>query len=385
MDYAIFMLAKLVSHDTNSAQKNYIACAKYIASCAKRLGMKTQIITLKGKDGLARPSVLATWDVLAKETVMFLTHYDVVPAGSGWKQNPFRLTKSSGRFFGRGAADDKAGIVSFFAAIHEMREKKLKPTRNIKFLCVCDEETGGEEGIGLLVKKKPNLLQADFCATLDGDLGDISLACCGIVRGYITVKGKSGHSAFDYKSDNILQGGSQFISDLFLYKKIRQKVKSVIDAPPNPISKKMYGRFNITILGAGTAFNVIPGELKIGFDLRTTPEENVQRAKNDFRKFAMAKAKKRALKIKFEARTTGGYLSESKKYARIVKGAAEKAMRKKLPLTSSFGGTDSRYISLLRIPAYNFGPGGKNFHSNTESISLRDIEKTKEFALRLIL
>src|SRR5690554_3706331 len=42
-----------------------------------------------------------------EETVGVLVHLDVVPAGEGWDYPPFTGTIANGRFYGRGAVDDK--------------------------------------------------------------------------------------------------------------------------------------------------------------------------------------------------------------------------------------------------------------------------------------
>ena len=53
-----------------------------------------------------------------KELIGILVHLDVVPAGEGWTYNPFALSFSQGRLYGRGVVDDKGPAV---AAIHAMR------------------------------------------------------------------------------------------------------------------------------------------------------------------------------------------------------------------------------------------------------------------------
>lgn len=384
MDRTAEVLAKLVSFPTDSSKKTqYAECAEYIASQTKKLGMRTKILKFKGSDGKPRPNVFASLDAGAKETVLFLSHFDVVPA-NGWKANPFMLKKTANRLYGRGAADDKAAIASFICAMQEMKKEKQKPKPNVKFLCVCDEEVGGAEGIGLVVKKYPELLRSDFCVTLDGNLDYISHSCCGMVRGTITIHGKGIHSAYDFKTENILHKSFGFLKELSEYSAIRRKKRSFIDAPENPVSGKMFGRFNITILHAGSQHNIIPSSLEAGFDMRLLPEENATKAQKQTCRMIFALAKKHSLKITLSINNTSGYYSNNPKYEKIVRQAVQKTMRKKLRFAAEFGGTDSRYISLLGIPAYNFSPGGHDIHTNTEYITLEELQKTKEFIKKLI-
>ncbi len=102
-------------------QKYLTESANWVAKRATALGLETEIINLQTADGkVGRPAILAhRLAEPGKPTVLLYAHHDVQPEGdlSLWHTPPYEATEINGRLYGRGTADDKAGVVLHLAAI----------------------------------------------------------------------------------------------------------------------------------------------------------------------------------------------------------------------------------------------------------------------------
>lgn len=98
-------------------------------------------------------------------TVLLYGHYDVQPAGveADWTSPPFEPVERDGRLYGRGAADDKSGIVMHAAAL---RALGADAQVGVKVLIEGAEETG-LGGLEELVRAQPELVAADAIVIAD--------------------------------------------------------------------------------------------------------------------------------------------------------------------------------------------------------------------------
>jgi acetylornithine deacetylase/succinyl-diaminopimelate desuccinylase-like protein len=91
--------------------------ARAVRELAERAGAaRSEVLDVPG----GRPAVVASWPAPAgAPTVLLYAHHDVQPAGdlAAWESGPFTPVQRGGRLYGRGAADDKAGVVAHLAAV----------------------------------------------------------------------------------------------------------------------------------------------------------------------------------------------------------------------------------------------------------------------------
>ncbi|MGW8975817.1 M20/M25/M40 family metallo-hydrolase [Streptomyces platensis] len=103
-------------------------------------------------------------------TVLLYAHYDVQPPldETAWISPPFELTERDGRWYGRGAADCKGGLIMHLTALRALKEHGGVPV-NVKVVVEGSEEQG-TGGLERYAEAHPELLAAD--AIVIGDTGN---------------------------------------------------------------------------------------------------------------------------------------------------------------------------------------------------------------------
>ena len=121
-------------------------------------------------------------------TVLLYAHYDVQPPGpiEEWETGPFDPFEKDGRIYGRGASDDKAGIVMHLGAIAAHAEGGL-PVGVQLFLE--GEEEAGSIGLPEILEKHSDMLEPDVIVIGDGGNWEVGTpAYISSLRGIVAVK-----------------------------------------------------------------------------------------------------------------------------------------------------------------------------------------------------
>jgi acetylornithine deacetylase/succinyl-diaminopimelate desuccinylase-like protein len=124
-------------------------------------------------------------------TVMLYAHHDVQPVGdlAQWRSDPFEPVERDGRLYGRGAADDKAGIMAHVAALRAFGD--ALPVGVVVF--VEGEEEYGSDSLEALLREHRDDLTADVILIADSvnwDLGHPALTTTlrGIVNAFVEIR-----------------------------------------------------------------------------------------------------------------------------------------------------------------------------------------------------
>ncbi|MEU2510850.1 dipeptidase [Streptomyces syringium] len=103
-------------------------------------------------------------------TVLLYAHYDVQPPldEASWISPPFELTERDGRWYGRGAADCKGGLIMHLTALRALKANGGVPV-HVKVIVEGSEEQG-TGGLEQYAQAHPELLTADTIVI--GDTGN---------------------------------------------------------------------------------------------------------------------------------------------------------------------------------------------------------------------
>ena len=117
-------------------------------------------------DAGGQPALIATWPAPAgAPTVLLYAHADVQPTGpvGEWTTPPFEPTERDGRLYGRGAADDKAGVMMHLAVL---RAFGGAPPVGVTLFVEGEEEVGSPTLTRLLAEHREQL-RADVIVIAD--------------------------------------------------------------------------------------------------------------------------------------------------------------------------------------------------------------------------
>jgi acetylornithine deacetylase/succinyl-diaminopimelate desuccinylase-like protein len=141
---------------------------------------------------LGHPAVLATRKAKnGKPTILLYAHHDVQPPGqdADWNSPPFEPTVRGDRLYGRGAADDKAGIMAHVAAIRAF-VATVGDDFDLGLVVFFEgEEEFGSRSFANFIAENRDKLAADVIVVADSDNWDINTPSLTVgLRGNVTFK-----------------------------------------------------------------------------------------------------------------------------------------------------------------------------------------------------
>ncbi|MGO2685098.1 MAG: dipeptidase [Microbacterium sp.] len=188
--------------------------AERVAALAEGTGVFDEVHVLRaavpGTDEYGQPAVLATRAARnGKPTILLYAHHDVQPPGDDalWETPPFEPTVRDGRLYGRGAADDKAGIMTHIASLRALHEVLGDDLDLGISLFIEGEEEYGSRSFTQFLSDNADALRADAIVVADSGNWDsqtpgLTVSLRGNARFTLTVR------TLDHASHSGMFGGA---------------------------------------------------------------------------------------------------------------------------------------------------------------------------------
>ena len=408
--------------DTSNPPGNEQRAAAYLAAILRQEGIPSrQIATPQGRTSL--------WARLSSprsggRAVLLLHHMDVVPPGPGWTAQPFSGLLKDGLLWGRGAVDDKSLGIAFLAAFVDLHRRHLPLTRDVVFLAVADEESGGFQGTGWLLAHQPALFAGVEAVLGEGGRTQISgnkLLWWGVEVAQkrplwleVATSGRGGHaSGLNPESANhtliqalarllarparwrVTAPARDYVHALApLHAQPWRRVLSDIDkvvTEQGPKEFLMPGMANlfvdtvqVTVLAGGERINVIPAAATARLDIRLLPDTDGDAFLAEVRRTLGPEC---AVKVLVTAPPAAPSPASGRLYA-----ALQKVLGAEAPVVPTFvpGFTDSRFFRERRIPAYGLSPFAlsgedtRGIHNPDERIPAAALDRGVERMRRIL-
>jgi len=299
----------------------------------------------------------------------FAGHTDVVPTGprEAWHTDPFEPVIRDGILYGRGSADMKSGLAAMVTATERFLARHPGHRGTLAFLLTSDEEGAAVDGTRRVMQVLESRGEKiDWCVvgepTSHEMLGDtIKIGRRGSLSGRLTVHGVQGHIAYPHLADNPVHAFAPALAELVA------RHWDAGNAYFQPTS------FQVANIAAGTgAPNVIPGELKVRFNLRFSTEQTVERLQQT----VLELLDRHRVNYTLEWHVSGlpfftrpGLLTE-------VVSTAVRHIAGHVPEFSTTGGTsDGRFIAPTGTEVVELGVANATIHKVNECVRIEDVDR----------
>ena len=395
------LLCNLIRINTTNPPGNETAAANYIAQYLGKEGFKTEVIESVSGRGSVVTRLNGTGE---KPSLLLLSHLDVVAANAQeWSVDPFAGVVNEGYVYGRGAYDMKSMTAIEMMVMKLLNKNQVKLKGDVVLAGTADEEQGGEEGAGYVLKNYKEKVLCPYVINEGGGLAfpskngyvfPIQTAEKGILWLRIKAKGTPGHGSTPNMADNAIIRMNKVIDKLINYKpptiyvptlrtflaemgkpdpELQEAFSNLLANPGqseqilDQISKKdralaeeIRPRTKMTIaptmIHGGVKENIIPSDCEAVFDCRILPGQSIDETV-DLIKGLLNDVGLDKLSFEF-IQAHGGSEStmDTELYSTITNVLREFEPGCGVTPTLTTGGTDSRFFREQGSVCYGFQP-----------------------------
>jgi len=245
---------ELIAIDSQNPPGNEAAVARFVGARLRAMGHTPEFIAY----GKNRTNVLCRVKGTGAKSLLITPHLDTVPAGKGWKHDPFSATLVKGRLYGLGATDCKGNLACCLEAMNSLAEERVKLGYTLVFAATADEESGSRLGLEPLLAK--GALRADAAIVLDCEDFEIIAAQKGLLHVTLKVRGKRAHGAYPWLGVNAIDAAARIVCALK-----ERKLSGPRNRYLHPAT------VNIGVIRGGDKVNVVADWCEVELDFRFLP------------------------------------------------------------------------------------------------------------------
>jgi succinyl-diaminopimelate desuccinylase len=216
-----FLEALIAIPTVNPPGENYAPCAELIGGRLHEFGYEVKYIEAEGcpEHTAKHPRINVIGALVgspARPLLHFNGHFDVVPAGEGWTVDPYSGCHRDGKIYGRGAADQKAGIAASIYAIEAIRREGVRLHGRVEQSGTVDEESGGFAGMAYLAERgHVHRDRTDFVIITEPlNVDRICLGHRGVYWFEVEMLGRIAHGSMPFLGVSAISKMAGFISAL---------------------------------------------------------------------------------------------------------------------------------------------------------------------------
>jgi putative selenium metabolism hydrolase len=317
-------------------------------------------------------------------SILFDSHIDTVGIGDPdeWQWDPFEGKIENGRFFARGACDEKGstpGMIYGLAIAHQMG---LLDGWTAYYFGNMEEWC---DGIACHALVEHEGIRPDYVVIGEPTKMQVYRGHKGRVEMQVVAKGRSAHAASNHLGDNAIY-------------KVLPIIEAISTLEPKLGDDPFLGHGKITVTDMKVvtpSINAVPNECTLFIDRRLTFGESVETALDQVRQLIPPHSRNdvRVEMLRYDEPSYTGFVFPVDKYFPawaldpahpLVQSGLEVAQRIGLPAHEpgkwNFSTNGIYWAGKAGIPSIGFGPGEEETaHTVNDSVLLDDVVKATEF------
>jgi acetylornithine deacetylase len=340
-------------------------------------GFSPPLISYDGRDNVA---AIYTPREKKGRSLVLQGHVDVVPEGAAdlWITPPYEPSIRDGRMYGRGAGDMKAGDISNVMAFRALQLAGLRPTAEVQFQSVIEEECSGNGALACMVA----LPKCDAVIIPEPGPGveAIYTAEVGVIWAWVTVTGRPTHVREMQAGVNAIEA-AYVISQRF--KEYEAEANRAENVHPSFFGVNHPVNVNFGTVQGGEWNSSVPTRAKIGLRVGIMMGNTAVRVKAEIERIVAEAAQDgrlRGAQVKLEF---SGFMADPCVFdqqapiVQMVRRNFAETNGHELRDYAASGLTDGRFFTLYQdTPVACFGPDADAIHGIDESVGLDSFHAT---------